>query len=371
MPVFISHNRKNEREIIAALRETLTSLPNVALKNSRENVRFRSGPIGYDADAILDLDVNGKKTVLLIEAKNSVFPRDARETIWQLRNLQAGLRNAEGREETVPIIASKTISDGAKEFLRSENIGYYEEGGSLFLSSPDIYVLLDKPRSKKADRVQRTLFSGRRSQVLHALLDEPDIWRGVKELSTTAFASAATVSQVLLELERREWVDTRGSGPHKERKLRDPRSLLDAWAKHIIDQPKRPTRRFFVPTLKAEELLHKIAEVCESHNTAYEITGEWAAQIYSPFLSSIAQVRCRVPADSSGTVLVQELSAREVSEGSNLVLLETMSHGDFLFRRQKKGVWLANPITVYLDLQQAGGRAKEMAEHLRRETIRF
>jgi hypothetical protein len=65
------------------------------------------------------------------------------------------------------------------------------------------------------------------------------------------------------------------------------------------------------------------------------------------------------------------LKAREVGEGSNLVFLEAASYGEFLFRERERGVWLANPIIVYLDLLQSDGRAKEMAEHLRRERIHF
>jgi hypothetical protein len=35
------------------------------------------------------------------------------------------------------------------------------------------------------------------------------------------------------------------------------------------------------------------------------------------------------------------------------------------------GIWLANPIQIYLDLLRGEGRAKEMAEHLRQDKIGF
>ena len=366
MPSVWNHHR--EQEIVASLEMTLANLPNVAVKQRRQKVHTRKAV--PKADAIFDVELNGKSTILLIEVKNSVYPRDARETLWQLRKLQAALQEAEGVTGTLPVIASKTLSAGARDFLRSENAGYYEDGGSLYLSSPDLYIFLDRPPSKHAARDQRSLFSGRRSQVLLALLQRPTEWHGVKKLAETALASTATVSQVLVELEKREWVGTRGSGPHKERKLLEPRSLLDAWMKHVADLPKQQGRRFFVPALKSEELLQRVHTLCEARNIDYEISGEWAAQIYTPFLSSISQVRCRVHPDGSAALLAV-LNAREVSEGSNLVLLESRSTGDFLFRVQQRGVWLANPIIVYLDLLQSSGRAKEMAEHLRRERIRF
>ncbi|HTF68744.1 MAG TPA: type IV toxin-antitoxin system AbiEi family antitoxin [Edaphobacter sp.] len=360
-----------EKDVLSAFEQALQSLPHLALVNVRESVPLQTDGVRYEADAIIQIEMNGKPATLLVETKSNVFPRDARETIWQLRRQQKALHDSEGLDDSLPVIASRSLSEGAKTFLRSENVGYFEEGGSLYLANPDFYVFLDKPPSKTTTQSQRSLFSGRRAQVLLALLQEPESWRGVNELAEKVFVSPATVSQVLVDLERREWVSTRGSGPRKERKLHQPTALLDAWAKQVMEAPKPRLRRFFVPSLKTEDLALRVHKICEAHNIAYAMTGEWAGQIYSPFLSSISQVRLRFPPDQPLASLVSELNAREVTEGSNLALLETPSYGDFLFREQERGVWLANPIIVYLDLLQSDGRAKEMAEHLRRERIHF
>jgi hypothetical protein len=146
---------------------------------------------------------------------------------------------------------------------------------------------------------------------------------------------------------------------------------LDAWAKHTIESSGPNLRRFYVPSIKGEELLLKVNQICEANSIAYAITGEWAAQLYSPFVSSISQVRLRFPADRPLSMLTSDLKAREVNEGSNLAVIESSSYGDFLFRERQRGIWLANAIIVYLDLLQSDGRAKEMAEHLRRERIHF
>jgi hypothetical protein len=325
----------------------------------------------FDVDYILDVVVAGKHTTLIVEAKNSIFPRDARESIWQFRHFASGLPRAKGSSQPIFVLASPTISSGAKEFLRNEHIGYYEEGGSLYLPGDGFYVLLDRPPSKAASRSSRALFLGRRSQVVHALLKNPKQWLSVSELAEKAFASSATASQVLTLLGRHDWVSSRGSGPNKERMLIDPRGLLDAWVKQTAALPMPLVRRFYVPSLKPEEVITRIDEVCSSRGAAYAITQEWAAQIYSPFLSNIAQVRFRLPADQPIGEIASQLNAREVQEGSNLGIIESKSSGDFLFRERERGVWLASPILVYLDLLQGDGRAKEMANHLRQERIKF
>jgi hypothetical protein len=53
-------------------------------------------------------------------------------------------------------------------------------------------------------------------------------------------------------------------------------------------------------------------------------------------------------------------------------MIETFSEeGPFLFKERHESAWFASPVQVYLDLQIAGGRAKEAAEHLRSERIGF
>ena len=359
-----------EKDVLNSLEETLKGVPQLVLKGVREQAMLGTKSVRYEADAVIKIEVNGKPFTLLIETKRQIFPRDAREALWQLQRLQKALREAEGTE-SLPFIASQSISDGAKEFLRSQNVSYFEVGGSLFLANPDMFIWVDRPPSKKAARTQGSLFVGRRTQVLLALLRSPESWHSVNELAEAAFVSTATTSQVFMELERRDWVSTRGTGPRKERKLQEPTALLDAWKKQVIDSPKPTLRRFFVPSVKAEELLLQVDKISETHNITYAVTGEWAAQIYSPFLSSVSQVRLRLPDDETASLLLSELRAREVKEGSNLIVLEGASRGDFLFRERERGIWLASPVVVYLDLLLSDGRAKEMAEHLRRERIGF
>jgi hypothetical protein len=359
-----------ETEVLNHLEEALRAIPLMDVGTIRQNVRLKSDRAFYEADAVIDITLNGEPRTILVETKRSLYPRDAREAVWQVRKLQQLLHESEGRQ-ALPLIASGAISEGARQFLQSERISYFDQGGSIFLADDRLYVLRDKPASKKANRLERSLFTGRRIQVLLGLFQEPKSWHQVQDLSDKTFVSTATVSQVLLELERREWVAVQGTGPRKERRLERPSELLDAWAKNVSDSPKPKLRRFYVPSLKGEELMNKINQLCESHHIAYAIAGEWAAQIYSPFLSSISQVRLRIPDDQPLSLLTSELKAKEVNEGSNFAVVQSPSYGDFLFREQQRGIWLANPILVYLDLLQGDGRAKEMAEHLRRERIQF
>ena len=153
--------------------------------------------------------------------------------------------------------------------------------------------------------------------------------------------------------------------------LREPSALLDAWAKQLATQRAPVLHRYFMPGLKYDALIERLGQMFDSHQVAYTVSYEAAAQRYTPFLSGISQVRVRLLPGTSTETAMTELGARVVNEGANLAVIETKSAGELLFRQNVGGVWLASPVRVYLDLLRGEGRAKEMAEHLRKERIGF
>lgn len=356
-----------EQQLIARFLDTLRELPEVEASLDRWEPTGAHDR-GYDAQ--VDLHVAGRSFVLLLEAKKAVFPRDVRQVIWQLQTASHGKPAGHG-EKPLPLLVAESISPGAKELLRSERVGYYDSGGSLYLPAPGAYLYIDKPPPKALTKSVRTLFTGRRAQVLHALLVEHQSWFGVTELAQQAMVSPATASQVLTELERFDWLEARGQGPSKERYLREPASLLDAWAKQLATIRPPALRRYYVPGIKADTLAARIGRAFDSHDVQYAVSHEAAAQRCAPFLSHVSQVRVRVLIGANADAAIGDLDARVVNEGANLGVIEAKSPGELLFRERIDGLWLASPIQIYLDLLRGEGRSKEMAEHFRKERIGF
>lgn len=356
------------RQLVNQLVDALRALPQVTAQVEPVGDSARSAS-GYDAR--IDLWVAGRPLSLLIEAKKALYPRDVRQVLWQLKAYRNRLRESGGASPSVSLLLAEAISPGAKELLREEGVGYFDSGGSLFLPAEAVYVYVDKPPPKTLSRTIRSLFSGKRAQVIHALLVLHDQWHGVKRLAQQAKVSSASVSQVLTELERFDWLEARGQGPAKERHVRDPRALLDTWVKQLPSLRLPAMRRYYVPSVHSEGLIEKLGHVFAARDADYAITHEAAAQRYAPFLSNISQVRCRLLTGSAADRAIGDLDARPVSEGANLAIVEAKSSGELLFREQMNEIWLASPIQIYLDLMRSEGRAKEMAEHLRREKIKF
>jgi len=358
-----------ERETIENLLETLRELPDVSAHD------LLMQPVSHGdrrIDAEIEFSTGDRSYVLLVEVKKSVYPRDAQQVLWQLGRYVASVGGSDRRKHVVPLLAAESISPGAKDLLKSENCGFFDAGGSLFIPARGAYVYIERPPPKTLQKSIRGLFRGKRSQVLHALLIRHDEWFGVKELAEFAEVSSATASETLSALERFDWLTVKGQGPSKERRLSDPGALLDEWQKQTLAAPRRQTyRRFYVPASEPDAIVRRLADICERLGLDYALTEQSAAQIYAPFLTSVSRVTCRLAFGRRVNELYAEMEARPVNEGANLDVIETRSHGEFLFRERVGPFWLASPVQVYLDLLHSGGRGKEMAEHLRRERIGF
>ena len=358
-----------ERRLVEQFLEALRALPEVRAELEPSQPRGPEPDRGYDAQ--VGLWVAGKSVTVLIEARKALYPRDVRQILWRLKQSSSRWPREPQAHETVLLLIAESISSGAKELLRVEQVGYYDSGGSLFLPAHGVYLYVDKPPPKPVSKSMRSLFSKRRAQVLHALLMRHEDWFGVTALAGQAKVSPATASQVLTELERFDWLVSRSQGPSKERYLREPAALLDAWAKQLAVMPSPTLLRYYVPSIQTDGLVEQLDQILVAHHVEYAITHEAAGQRYAPFLSRISQVRCRMLTSPAADQAIGELGARVVSEGFNLAVIEATSPGELLFRERVNGAWLASPIQVYLDLLRSEGRAKEMADHLRRERIGF
>ena len=357
-----------EQQLFDGFLESLRALPGVQA-TSREIER----PIpGRGFDARIDVQVGGMAaTTLLIEVKKTLYPRDVRQELWRIRESEHGWPHLAEERPPVFVLVAQSISPGARVLLRNERVGYYDSGGSLFLPAGNIYVYMDKPPPKSLSKSIRSVFSGRRAQVLHAVLMQNQEWFGVKEIAGQARVSPATASQTLMELEKFDWVVPRGQGPRKQRHLQEPGALLDAWVDQLAVMRPSSLRRYFVPSAREKGLVEKLAGACAANRAEYAITHEAAGQRYAPFLSTVSQVRCRLPDGPASHRALGALEARLVDQGANLAVIEGASPGDLLFREFVNGVWLASAVQVYLDLMRSAGRAREMAKHLRRERIGF
>jgi biotin operon repressor len=352
------------QELIDSLSDSLAAIPGTHLGE----ISFEPAISGrLRPDVMFQLKIGDREVSIVAETRGDVFPRDAREVVWQLKQYQQDL--APSNQHFVPMIIARSVSEGARSFLRDEHVAYYDLSGSLYISDGDTFVLIDRPKSKRISRKDMNIFKGTRAQVLHALIARTDEWVSGSDIADEAAVSPATVSQTFKDLERRDWLQAKGEGPAKRRRLVRPDDLLDAWRDSILVGPAKKQSHYYVPRMKPEDMVHKIQSEQDNNDYDLEFTGQFAAQSYAPFLSNISNLAVRVTDKRSREWLLSVLGAREVSEGANLTVIDAKS------KQLSRGVsgdderLLASPLQVYLDLLEDHGRSKEMAEHLRSQKL--
>jgi len=330
------------------------------LKSFQEAVSFAGGAVETADHGALQVVIGDIRHDVGLLTAGTVFPRDAKMLVWSAMDIRNGGR--------VPVVAAEVVSEGAREFLRSQRVGYSDAGGSLFLPLDGAFVLVDKAAPKREKRVVRSALSGKTSLVAHVLLTTDKSLKGV-DISAMTGLSLGGVSAALDKLERMGWLVTERSGATKLRSIGDRRGLLEQWK--LARTAEGPVRkeRFYVPGVSgASALARRISEVAAVEGIPYMVTGPYGAQMHAPYLSSISQVVCRI-LDPDMERIASALGARRVNEGWNMGLVSSEIPMETPFLSEMNGILVASPSVCWIDTIAEAGRARELADHLASERM--
>jgi hypothetical protein len=334
---------------------------------------------GDRADAL----VHFGNTLVVIEAKSEGYPRDARESIFRLQEFVQKLESHEDTAvDVLPLFVSERVTEGARQLLRRHHVGYFDASGSLHLEAPPRLMLhIDRPPTKPAKRKAQSIFSGAREQILLALFNALPAWRDkhpddgwlpFNDILIASKTAKSTLSEMLQELEKREYVAVRGDGRTRAWRLKQPGPLLDEWADAMSNR-KESKSRWYRFEQAPDELLPKLLDELRDHHEQIAVTGAAAAQLYSPWLTSLGTVDLIVPPGTREDV-ANRLGLSKADKGANVTLIER-SGASTLHKRLVPGnpslpAVLANPFIAYLDTVGGPGRQKELAMQLRTSVLK-
>lgn len=311
-------------------------------------------------------------TALAIEATDKVYPRDAQNL---MERFAARVQFLNGADE-VPVVVSSHLSDGAQRLLREGRINYFDAAsGTLYYRHGLRHIDIQRDTSEPAERKIRSVFSGAREQVVHALLEHwrrngSDAWVSGADLADMAATSPFTVSTTLQELEKQAWVDVTGAGPALRRRLSHPELLLDAWAQAWKQRlPKESRTRWYTYAGGrggiVDHMLERIAD-----RDGWALTGGAAANAVVPHLTSIDRVSIIVP-PGVGKAWAAELKLEPADKGANVTFIER-SGASLMFldsHPERAGSHFASRFVMYLDLLDGVGRNKELAAEFRSRAL--
>lgn len=314
-------------------------------------------------------------TALGIEAVDSVYPRGARMLLERFAARAAYLAGV----DEVPVVVANILSSSTQELLRDGHINFYEvASGTLYYKHGQRHIDIRRESKDPVEqRKIRSVFTGAREQVVHALLEHwrcegSEAWVSGTELAAMARTSPFTVSTTMQEFERQDWVDVTGSGPTLRRRLCRPEQLLDAWALVWKQRLPQETRtRWYAYAGNSGGIVDHMLERLAGRDD-WLMTGAAAANAVLPHLTAIDRVTIIVPPGVSKQ-WAADLKLEQAEKGSNVTFIErtgaSLMFGDTHSERWRSH--FASRFVMYLDLLDGVGRNKELAAEFRSRALKL
>ena len=210
----------NEQEAVTTLTEKLPILlPNMNIEDISLEVPMDKRS---RADVMVKVQTGNLKKYLLIEVKSSGEPRIVQSSIYQLKKL-AGLKKG-----MYPVFVAPYISERSREILVSENIGYIDLIGDVYLKFDSVLVdRISNVERETERRLSRSIFANKATRIIRAILNAPNNRWKITELANICRMSPAGVYFVINHLEDKGYISREKD---KSIKVTDSERLLKDWA---------------------------------------------------------------------------------------------------------------------------------------------
>jgi len=324
-----------------------------------QNVRLRE--VGANlpglGDFLIDMNVAGRRHAIACEVKESGQPRHVRQALLRIK---AYFKLVGG---TTPVIIAPYLSAESQTLCREQNVGYMDLEGNIRLAFEGVFIeRLVSAKPAPARRELKSLFRPKSARVLKVMLQEPvRTWR-VTELAEAADVSLGHVSNVRVGLLDREWAEVSDGGLY----LSQPDKLLDAW-RDVYEPPAGPRLLFYTSLHSGafENAARKALSLSKGHASFASLS---AAHWIAPYARTSINY---FHADKDGLAVIRnQLKLTTVEHGENVVVLMPKDEGILLDTIEPApGAICTSPVQTYLDLNLAGERGREAADHLRTEKL--
>lgn len=254
-----------------------------------------------------------------------------------------------------PLVIAPFLSPRVQQRLREAGFNYADATGNIrvAVSSPAIFIqttgATDNPEPEQ--RPRRSLKGAKAARVVRALVDRRTPL-GLRELARFAEVDAGYASRVVEFLDREALVTRTVRGPIT---AVDWVALLRRWAQEYSPYDRRRVRWYLAP-----RGLNDVLERLRVSAERYAVSGSWAAAQYAP----VAPPRNLLVYASLNARGVAALDLRPADAGANVSV--TLPFDDVIFERTsaKRGVCVAAPSQVVVDLLSSPGRGPAEAEAL-------
>jgi len=270
----------------------------------------------------------------------------------------------------VEVALAANLSDGARDWLARQGIGWVDEAGHAEIVRPSGLVISREPGSRPS-RPGPSSTKWSRSTLAAAEAALSGTVPTVENIETVTGLSRNATATALHKLERLGFLQRPQAlrGPMSGRRLADTEALLAAYVDSSADQrsksPKLLVHRLWVGDALAT-LRTEIAPALNAAKTKWAATGVAASILLAPYLSDVTTLDIYVDRDlfSDKARLASRLGGRIVERGQ-VIEVRPLPTSMTATGPIVEGIHVALPVRVYADLLSSGGRAAEAAQHMK------
>ena len=285
---------------------------------------------------------------------NRVFP----STIMELIEKQ-------DKNQGVSILVAPYISERTAQICEDNNMGYFDYAGNCWFVGHSIF-LSEKGNKNPQPKEHKAVSIFERTSVVSSCIlrelfaDVKKVWK-LKHLAEKVNCSIGQVSKLMNVLVENAWVEKVPDGY----RIIDPESLLLEWSK---DYGKKEMTACSCYSLDNTSVIEeRLKNLKKDMGIDSYLTGLSGGVRYAPVVRYNKMHVYIAPEDIQEAI--SYLDMKEVSSGSNVVILPLENDSYIKDYRVISDSAVVSPLQIYLDCMQIKGRGEEMAEAVLRKEI--
>ncbi len=337
------------RQVTTRLAELLGVAP--ADINQRQDRRAPA------ADAVIEI----AGTTFVVEYKSSGSTAPISAAIEQVLEQASAIGS-----RAVPLVVVPFMGPVGRRRCEEAEVAWLDLSGNARIVAPGIRVVIEGRENQFKSRGRpSSAFAPKSSRISRWLLMHAGHAMKQRDLAQATDMDEGFTSRIVSRLEEGNFVLR---GQDGELKLRDPNLLLDAW-REAYDFSMHQVIPGHMAARSGDEALHQLATGLQDQGVRYAATGLAAAWLLTKFSGfRLTTVYVAERPDIEG---LESLGFREDERGANVWLVVPKDEGVFQGADEREGVTCVHPVQAYLDLKDQPERAKEAAEQLRAELLKW
>jgi hypothetical protein len=285
---------------------------------------------------------------------NRVFPSTIIELI-EKQNLSQG----------VNILVAPYISERTAKICEDNGMGYFDYAGNCWFVGHSIFMSEKGNKNPQPKEHKAVSIFERTSVVSSCILrelfaDVTKVWK-LKYLAEKVDCSIGQASKLMNVLVKNAWVEKVPDGY----KIIDPESLLIEWSKGYGKKEMTSYSCYSLDNVSVIE--ERLKDLKKDMAIDSYLTGLSGGVRYAPVVRYNKMHVYIAPEDIQEAI--SYLGMKEVSSGSNVVILPLENDSYIRDYRVVDGSVVVSPLQIYLDCMQIKGRGEEMAEAVLRKEI--